>query len=114
MAGFIHVPDTHIVAPGKRVCGRSDTREALRRAIATINAKLPILDGIECVIVTGDLTDHGMHEEYAHFASLMAGLDPPRPAVPRHQDPRPPNRAAFPDAAMGQFVGCVTSARSPL
>tara|TARA_E500000178_G_C17034321_1_gene762440 strand:+ start:4876 stop:5691 length:816 start_codon:yes stop_codon:yes gene_type:complete len=98
MAGFIHVTDTHIVAPGKRVCGRSDTREALRRAIATINAKLPILDGIECVIVTGDLTDHGMHEEYAHFASLMAGLDLPWLAVPGNHDQRSPMRAAFADA----------------
>ena len=98
MAGFIQITDTHIVAPGKLACRRSDTAEALRRAIATINAKLPLLEGIDCVIVTGDLTDHGTPEEYAHFASLMAELDLPWLAVPGNHDQRSSMRAAFADA----------------
>lgn len=99
MAGFIQVTDTHIVAPGTLVCGRSDTSKALRRAIATINAKLPLLEGIDCVIVTGDLTDHGTTEEYAHFASMMSGLHLPWLAVPGNHDQRAPMRAAFADAS---------------
>lgn len=95
MAGFIQVTDTHIVAPGKLVCGRSNTSEALRRAIATINAKLPLLDGIDCVIITGDLTDHGTPEEYAHFTSIMSELQLPWLAIPGNHDQRLPMRAAF-------------------
>ena len=98
MAGFIQITDTHIVAPGTLVCGRSDTAEALRRAIATINAKLPVLDGIDRVIVTGDLTDHGTQEEYQHFASIMSDLDLPWLAVPGNHDRRKPMRSAFADA----------------
>ncbi|SEA86559.1 phosphodiesterase [Rubrimonas cliftonensis] len=97
MPGFIQITDTHIVAPGKLVCGHSDTAEALRRAVETINAKLPVLDGIDCVIVTGDLTDHGTPEEYGHFAKIMADLVLPWRAVPGNHDRRDAMRAAFSD-----------------
>lgn len=95
MPGFIQITDTHIVAPGQLAYGRSDTAEALRRAVATINAKLSVLDGIGCVIVTGDLTDHGTPEEYAHFATIMSELDLPWQAVPGNHDRRDEMRAAF-------------------
>lgn len=95
MSGFIQITDTHIVAPGALACGRSDTATALRRAIDTINAKLPLLRGVDCVIITGDLTDHGTAEEYTHFRTLIAGLDLPFLAVPGNHDQREPMRAAF-------------------
>lgn len=98
MSGFIQITDTHIVAKGALVCGRSDSASALKRAIATINAALPVLDGIDCAILTGDLTDHGTPEEYAHFTELMAALDLPWLAVPGNHDQRAPMRAAFADA----------------
>jgi 3',5'-cyclic AMP phosphodiesterase CpdA len=98
MPGFIQITDTHIVAPGALAYGRSDTADALRRAVATINAKLPLLEGIDCAIVTGDLTDHGTPEEYAHFASIMEGLALPWMAVPGNHDRREAMRAAFSDA----------------
>lgn len=98
MPGFIQITDTHIVAPGALAYGRSDTAEALRRAVATINAKLPLLEGIDCAIVTGDLTDHGTPEEYAHFATIMAELDLPWQAVPGNHDQREAMRTAFADA----------------
>lgn len=95
MPGFIQITDTHIVAPGAFVCGHSDSAEALRRTVETINAKRPHLNGIDCVIVTGDLTDHGTPEEYAHFAALMEGLELPWLAVPGNHDRRTAMRAAF-------------------
>jgi 3',5'-cyclic AMP phosphodiesterase CpdA len=98
MPGFIHITDTHIVAPGALAYGRSDTAAALRRAIATINARLPMLPGIDRVLLTGDLTDHGSPEEYAHFADLMADLALPWMAVPGNHDRREPMRAAFASA----------------
>lgn len=98
MPGFIQITDTHIVAPGALAYGRSDTALALRRAVATINARLPLLDGVDCVIVTGDLTDHGTPEEYAHFAAIMADLALPWQAVPGNHDRRAAMREAFADA----------------
>lgn len=98
MPGFIQITDTHIVPPGALAYERSDTAEALRRAVATINAKLPLLDGIDCAIVTGDLTDHGTPEEYAHFAAIMAELDLPWQAVPGNHDRREAMRGAFASA----------------
>lgn len=97
MPGFIQITDTHIVAPGALVCGHSDTAQALRRTVETINAKLPVLDGIDCVIVTGDLTDHGTSEEYAHFASIMADLALPWLAIPGNHDRREEMRTSFVD-----------------
>ncbi len=98
MPGFIQITDTHIVAPGALADGRSDTALALRCAVATINERLPLLEGIDCAIVTGDLTDFGTPEEYAHFAALMADLDLPWQAVPGNHDRRDAMRAAFASA----------------
>lgn len=95
MPGFIHLTDTHIVPPGTLAYGHSDTAEALYRAVATINAKLPLLDGIDCAIITGDLTDHGTPEEFAHFATIMADLALPWLAVPGNHDRREEMRTSF-------------------
>jgi len=95
MASFIQITDTHIVEPGALVCGQSDTATALERAIATINARLPLWGDVDCAIVTGDLTDHGAPEEYAHFSALMDALDLPWLAVPGNHDRRGAMRAAF-------------------
>jgi 3',5'-cyclic AMP phosphodiesterase CpdA len=99
MPGFVQITDTHIVAPGKLAYGRSDTAGALRRAVETINAKLPLWEGIDCAIVTGDLTDHGTPEEYAHFLSIMEGLALPWLAVPGNHDQRSPMREALAEAS---------------
>lgn len=99
MPGFVQITDTHIVAPGALAYGRSDTAEALLRAVETINAKLSLWDGIDCAIVTGDLTDHGTPEEYAHFLSIMEGLALPWLAVPGNHDQRAPMREVLADAS---------------
>ncbi|MGV6847600.1 MAG: phosphodiesterase [Marinibacterium sp.] len=93
MASFIQITDTHVVEPGALSNGRSDTNAALTRAIETIRAKLPLLGPVDCVIVTGDLTDHGTAQEYAHFAALMAPLELEWMAVPGNHDRREPMRA---------------------
>lgn len=95
MPGFIQITDTHIVAPGALAYGCSDTAKALRSAVATINTKLSVLDGIDCVIVTGDLTDHGTPEEYTNFIAIISELELPWQAVPGNHDRRDVMRSAF-------------------
>ncbi len=97
MPAFIQISDPHIVANGELVCGHSDTATALRRAVASINERLPALGPIDCAIVTGDLTDHGTDEEYAHFAEIMAGLALPWQAIPGNHDTHDGMRRAFGD-----------------
>ena len=95
MPAFIQISDSHIVPKGQLVCGHSDTAAALRTAVASINARLPALGPVECAIITGDLTDHGTPEEYAHFAEIMADLALPWLAIPGNHDTRAGMRAAF-------------------
>ena len=95
MTTFLQITDTHVVAPGALACGRSDTAEALARAVETINDTLPVLGPVDCIVVTGDLTDHGTAEEYAHFRSLVAPLKLPLLAIPGNHDRRDEMRAAF-------------------
>jgi 3',5'-cyclic AMP phosphodiesterase CpdA len=105
MPGFIQITDTHIVSPGALAYNRSDTAEALRCAVETINAKLPLWGGIDCAIVTGDLTDHGTPEEYAHFLSIMDELALPWLAIPGNHDQRDPMRKALTDASWLPHAG---------
>lgn len=90
------VTDTHIVAPGSLLIGRIDTAAHLARAVAHILALDPRPDAI---VATGDLTDRGTPEEYAHFRTLMAPLEMPVFLIPGNHDARAPLRAAFPDHA---------------
>ncbi len=95
MPAFIQISDPHIVPKGQLVCGHSDTAAALRTAVAAINARLPALGPVDCAIVTGDLTDHGTAEQYAHFAEIMADLALPWQAIPGNHDTREGMRGAF-------------------
>lgn len=95
MSAFLQITDTHIVPKGELAVRHSDTATALQTAIATINAQLAALGPLDCAILTGDLTDHGTPEEYAHFAQMMAELRLPWRAVPGNHDRREAMRAAF-------------------
>ena len=95
MSSFIQITDTHILPMGELAYGRSDTAAALESAITTINARLPLLGDVECAIITGDLTDHGMVEEYDRFTAIMARLELPWLAIPGNHDHRETMRASF-------------------
>lgn len=95
MTSFIQITDTHIVPEGQLAYGVSDTEGALRRAVAAINARLPFLGPVDCVVVTGDLTDHGTAGDYQRFRAIMADLDVPYQAIPGNHDRRDAMRTAF-------------------
>ena len=87
------ISDTHIRPKGVLAMGRVDTAGHLARAVAHINALRPAPD---VVLVTGDLVDAGMAEEYAHLRDLLAPLPMPVHLIPGNHDLRAPLRAAFP------------------
>ena len=88
------ITDTHIRPKGVLAMGRVDTAGYLARAVAHINALRPAPD---VVLVTGDLVDAGMTEEYAHLRELLAPLAMPLYVIPGNHDLREPLREAFAD-----------------
>lgn len=99
---IVQLSDPHLLAAGALAYGRVDTLAALRRAAAHLAAIAPRLGGIDAVVVTGDVADHGEPEAYALFREAMAPLaDVPLLAIPGNHDARGPFRDAFggrPDA----------------
>jgi 3',5'-cyclic AMP phosphodiesterase CpdA len=100
--------DPHICARGQRLFGRADTSAALEAAIRRLEAWPTPID---LVVVTGDLTEHGLPEEYAEFRRIMAGLSAPFVVLPGNHDRRDALHAALGDTeglpATGPFYYCI-------
>jgi Icc protein len=100
------ITDPHILASGKLFhspnraippdadpnWSRIDTAACLARAVAEINAMVPLPD---VVVMTGDLTDHGNADEYANLRQLLAPLRMPVFLIPGNHDTREGLRQAF-------------------
>jgi 3',5'-cyclic AMP phosphodiesterase CpdA len=86
------ISDTHIRPKGRLAMDRVDTAGHLARAVAHLNALRPAPD---LVLVTGDLVDAGMPEEYAHLRDLLAPLAMPVYLIPGNHDLRAPLREVF-------------------
>jgi len=93
---LVQLSDPHIKAPGLLAYGRVDTAAYLARAVAAVNA-LP--QPADAVVVTGDLTDFGRADEYAHLRMLLDGLRCPVYLMPGNHDDRAGLRAGFADHA---------------
>jgi len=88
------ITDTHIKPPGRLAYRRVDTATYLRRAVAELAALQPRPDA---VLVTGDLVDAGLAEEYALLRSILGQLPMPYYLIPGNHDARRPLVDAFSD-----------------
>ena len=79
------ISDLHIKPPGELAYGRVDTAAALKRAVATLNRFAPRPD---LVVITGDLADTPLAEEYEHVKTLLVPLQIPYAAIPGNHDRR--------------------------
>ena len=93
---LVQLSDPHIKAPGSLAYGRVDTALFLTRAVKSV---LALPQHAEAVLITGDLTDHGRADEYAHLRRLLQPLRCPVYLLPGNHDERAALRAAFPDHA---------------
>lgn len=84
--------DFHARPYGHPAYGIIDTNTAIGRAVDAVLAMQPQPD---CVLVTGDLTDCGLAEEYAIVREALARLPMPVYAVPGNHDRRANFLAAF-------------------
>lgn len=100
------ITDPHILARGKLFhsphraippgaepgYSRIDTGACLAQAIAELNRLDPRPD---IAVLTGDLTDHGGGDEYAHLREILAAAAMPIYVIPGNHDDREALRAAF-------------------
>jgi Icc protein len=89
------ISDLHIKPQGLLAYGRVDTAKALERCIAALNEFDPAPD---FVVISGDLADTPLAEEYEYLKRMLAKLKLPFAGVPGNHDSREMMRAAFPDA----------------
>jgi 3',5'-cyclic-AMP phosphodiesterase len=87
------ITDLHIKRPGELAYQKIDTAAALTRCIDTLNALVPRPN---LVVITGDLVDTPLLEEYEHLLRLLAPLELPFAVVPGNHDSRAWLRQAFP------------------
>jgi 3',5'-cyclic AMP phosphodiesterase CpdA len=90
---LIQLSDLHIKAPTRLAYGRVDTAAALRRAVDAVVRWNP---APAAVVITGDLTDFGRPQEYAHLEALLRPLPCPAYLMPGNHDDRAALRHAFP------------------
>lgn len=88
------ISDLHVRPKGCLAYGVSETNLLAEHAI---HALLRLDPRPDCVLVTGDLTDCGLDEEYAFVAELFNRLPMPVYSVPGNHDRREPFRRAFAD-----------------
>ena len=96
MTVIVQLSDTHLIAGGAPAYGRVDTYAAMQRAAAHLAGLGRAVGGIDALVITGDLTDHGEPEAYALLAEALKDLPFPIHALPGNHDLREPMRAAFP------------------
>jgi Icc protein len=88
------VSDLHVRARGELSYRVVDTGAMLRACVEHISKLDPRPDA---VVITGDLTDGGLPEEYAELRALLAPLAMPLYLIPGNHDIHGALRAAFPD-----------------
>jgi 3',5'-cyclic-AMP phosphodiesterase len=89
------ISDLHIKPPGSLAYGRVDTAKALERCVMALNEFSPAPD---FVVISGDLADTPVAEEYDYLKHLLAQLGLPFAGIPGNHDSRELMRAAFPQA----------------
>ncbi len=105
---IVQISDTHIVERGRKTLGVAPMEENLKLVIEHINQLIPKPD---LVVLSGDVTDHGLADEYANAARLLSKLNCPYYVIPGNHDRRENLWNAFSDnvcpAKTGDFINYV-------
>lgn len=96
MTVIVQLSDTHLLAGGAPAYGRIDTVTPLHRTVAHLESLGATVGGIDAMVITGDLTEHGEPEAFATIADAMRSLPFPIHVLPGNHDRREAMRAAYP------------------
>ncbi len=86
--------DPHVCGEKELYKGLVDSNAMLAAAVRHLNTLSPEPD---VVILTGDVTEHGTSEEYAHSRKLLLEIRQPLIVIPGNHDQREEFRAGFAD-----------------
>lgn len=98
---ILQLSDPHVRRPGDPLAGRVETLPFLEAAVTHVERLIPRPD---LVLITGDLVDLGLPEEYRLAATALARLSVPILVLPGNHDARGPCRSAL-GPYLGQVVG---------
>jgi 3',5'-cyclic-AMP phosphodiesterase len=91
---IVQLTDLHITAEGTRKCGHIDTVAAFEASIDHVGRLSPAPD---LILLTGDLADDALPDEYQALKSRLPDDGPPLAAVPGNHDDRAELRALMND-----------------
>ncbi len=69
---IVQISDTHVCVPGCLLKNNFDSNYALERAIEIINSEDYSID---CLLITGDLVEEGLEDEYAQLKKILNRLN---------------------------------------
>ena len=95
MVKLIQLSDLHLVPPGKLTSKVLDTNSILEETINEILRKKDYFGKIECLVVTGDVSDDGSIESYLSAHEKLIKLSVPVLVIPGNHDLRNPMREVF-------------------
>lgn len=95
MVKLIQLSDLHLVPPGKLTSKVLDTNAILEETINEILRKKDYFGKIECLVVTGDVSDDGSIESYLSAHEKLIKLNVPFLVIPGNHDLRNPMREVF-------------------
>ena len=88
------ISDTHILSPASDSDRGPRRAENLRRCVSDILRQKP-----DAVVHTGDITQHGLAEEYEQVREILAPIEAPVYLIPGNRDDNETLRAVFSDRA---------------
>ena len=95
MTTILQISDTHILPEGPLVSNVLDTASSLEKLIIRINQLRVKHNDIECILVSGDISEDGSSDSYQRFKSIMSLLELPIYVIPGNHDARENMREAF-------------------
>lgn len=104
-AAFVQISDFHLERAGSRAYGGADAGAYVANCLKAVNE---LSAPVQFVVVTGDLAESGLVEEYQYARELLSGLSLPYYVIPGNHDRREPFLQEFRGEACpvtdGQFA----------
>ena len=69
---IVQISDTHVCVPDCLLKNSFDSNHALTRVVEIINSEDYTID---CLLITGDMVEEGLEDEYAHLKQILSRLN---------------------------------------